>query len=402
MRMKVLIVHNTYQQPGGEDAVVFNESTLLKNVGCNTRLYSVSNSAISGPKEKIDAFVNTVYSKKSKNELSREIEKFQPDIVHVHNFFPLLTPSIYDACLEANVPVVQTLHNYRPICPGALLMRDGKVCEKCITNSSPLWGVFHRCYRNSFIGSLAVARMVDFHAKRKTWVTKVASFIALTEFSRKKFIAGGFPHDRIVVKPNFVPDGGSANSCQRTGALFVGRLSSEKGIEILIGAWKNIDITLKVVGEGPLMDHLKFIAPSNVQFLGHITSQKVKVEMNKALFMVLPSICYENFPVTVAEAYACGLPVIASRLGAMEEIVVDGVTGLHFTSGDSGDLETKVLWALGHRKELLSMGENTRLEYEKKYTAYENSKKLLEIYQKTLIEFKRNHDCGIESGKISN
>src|SRR5271169_3732856 len=226
--MKVLIVHNRYQHVGGEETVVANEQALLDSYGWETRLWSVSNDAITGTWSKITAAVRAPYSRPARDELARLIAEFMPAVVHVHNFFPLLSPSVYDACRAAGVAVVQTLHNYRTICLGALLTRDGHPCEDCISGS-PYQGALHGCYRGSRIGTLAVARMIDTHRRRGTWLHKVDRFIALSAFARKKFIAAGFPADRIAVKPNFAVDRGTATAAARAGALYVGRLSSEKG-----------------------------------------------------------------------------------------------------------------------------------------------------------------------------
>lgn len=190
--MNILILHNTYQQAGGEDQVVANESALLRQNGDTVILHTVSNDGIKGFWRKMATAWQVPYSRSVRKEILEVIEAERPDVVHVHNIFPLLTPSVYDACREAGVPVVQTLHNYRNICPGSLLMREGEVCEKCI-QGSPYQAVLHKCYRDSRLGSLAVARMVDFHRRRGTWLTKVDCFIAPTGFSKSKFVEAGFP-----------------------------------------------------------------------------------------------------------------------------------------------------------------------------------------------------------------
>lgn len=385
MSLRILIAHNGYQLQGGEDSVVANESRLLKENGHNVSLYMVSNEVISSVKEKITTFVNVPYSPKARHDFDNRIASFKPDLIHVHNFFPLLTPSIYDACIDADIPIVQTLHNYRTICPGALLMRDGVVCEKCVKGSF-LWAVWHRCYRNSIFGSIAVARMASFHRKLNTWGEKVDLFIALTEFSRQRFISGGFPEERVVVKPNFVNYSSVKSVPLKKGALFVGRLSSEKGILTLIHAWKNIDYPLRIVGEGPLLTESIDLATTNVEFLGQLSSELVKEEMEAAAFLVLPTLCFENFPMTIGEAYACSLPVIVSRLGVMLEIVEDGVTGLHFQAGNANDLALKVRWAIAHYEQLVEMGENARTIYEEKYTADKNYQLLMNIYQRAISD----------------
>ncbi len=383
--MRINILHNTYQQAGGEDSVVASEEVLLRQHGHEVHLHRVSNDSIQGVWRKITTGLKTHYSSWGRREAMRMVAKNRPDVVHVHNFFPLLTPSIYDAFQEANVPVVQTLHNYRTICAGALLMRAGKPCEDCI-QGTPYQAVLHACYRDSRVGSLAVARMVDHHRRRKTWATKVGRFIALTEFSKQKFVAAGFPPEKISVKPNFVEEKSFEASAdlKRESALFVGRLGIEKGIETLLRAWKQLDIPLRIVGDGPLMKKVKGQAPERVTALGRKEPKQVKEEMALAAFLIMPSESFETFGLTIVEAFQCGLPVIASRLGAMEEIVEDGVTGLHFTPGDAEDLARKVRWASEHPEDMRRMGGNARRTYEEKYSSEINFRKLMAIYDEAI------------------
>jgi len=380
--LKVLLAHNYYQQAGGEDAVFANEVALLSARGHDVRLYKDSNTRIAGPWSAAWAAWQTPYSGQSRDAFEALLSEIKPDIVHVHNFFPLLTPSIYDACRRAGVPVVQTLHNYRTICAGALLMRGGRCCEDCI-GGSPYRAALHGCYRGSRLASIAVARMVDIHRRRRTWQTKVGRFIALTEFAKGRFVAAGFPAERISVKPNFAADcrtGGEA----RAGALFVGRLSPEKGIRSLLRAWDGLDLPLRVAGDGPLLGELYDAGLPNVAALGTVPPEAVAGEMARAAFLIVPSECYENFPMTLVEAFRQGLPVIASRLGSVAEIVEDGVTGLHFTPGDSADLAAKARWAVANPDEMKRMGENARRVYESKYTPEANYRQLMKIYEATM------------------
>jgi glycosyltransferase involved in cell wall biosynthesis len=389
--MRINILHNTYQQAGGEDSVVANEEMLLRKHGHEVHLHTVSNDSIHGLWSKVVTAWQTPYSWWGRREAMRIIEKTCPDVVHIHNFFPLLTPSIYDAFREAKVPVVQTLHNYRTICSGALLMRDGKPCEDCI-KGTPYQAVLHGCYRDSRLGSLAVARMVDTHRRRRTWADKVDRFIALAEFAKEKFVEAGFPSEKIVVKPNFVEavEFVATADANRNGALFVGRLSEEKGIETLLRAWELLDVPLCIIGDGPLMDRMRRKAPEPVALLGRKKPKQVAEEMARAAFLVMPSECYESFPMTIAETFACGLPVIASRLGAMAEIVEDNVTGLHFTPGDAEDLAKKVRWASEHPEDMRRMGRNARQIYEEKYTPEINYRQLIAIYEGSIKENRQN------------
>ena len=389
--MRILLVHNTYQQPGGENVVAAAELDLLRNHGNEVHLHTVSNDTIKGFGSQVVTAWRTAYSQWGLKEITGVINRTQPEVVHVHNFFPLLSPSIYDACREARVPVVQSLHNYRTICAGALLLRDGKPCEDCI-NRSPYQAVLHGCYRNSRLGSLAVARMIDLHRRRDTWGEKVDRFIAPTGFSKSKFVEAGFPEERIVVKPNFVDKENleATDWRKRSGALFVGRLSHEKGIETLLRAWKNLDVPLKIVGDGPLMDRVRRGIMGSVTPMGRRGTKQVVEEMSHAAFLIMPSVNYETFGLTNIEAFSQGLPVIASRLGAMEEIIEDGITGLHFNPGDAEDLIKKVQWATEHPEEMRCMGRNARRVYEEKYTPETNYLQLMAIYQEAIMEGRRN------------
>jgi glycosyltransferase involved in cell wall biosynthesis len=390
--MRVLIVHNRYQQAGGEDTVVANEHALLENHGCETRLWSVSNDVIAGTLSKITAAVRASYSRPARDELARVITEFSPTVVHVHNFFPLLSPSVYDACRTAGVAVVQTLHNYRTICAGALLTRDGHPCEDCI-GASPYQGALHGCYRGSRIGSLAVARMVDTHRRRGTWSHKVDRFIALSEFAKSKFVKAGFPADRIQVKPNFTEDRPVSGPGTRADALYVGRLSSEKGIATALRAWNGLEVSLRVVGDGPMRELVENATGPRVVALGWKTPAEVSSEMAQAAFLIVPSVWPENFPVTIVEAFCQGLPVIASRVPALEEIIEDGATGLLFSVADADDLATKVRWAHQHPEAMRVMGANARRVYEERYSPSGNFRQLTKIYE-AAIEQSRSAATG--------
>ncbi len=387
--MRVLQAHNYYTQLGGEDVIVAKEQSLLAGRGHETRLLSVSNHSVVGRWAKARAAWRAPYSREGRAAMEAEIADFEPDLVHVHNFFPLLTPAIYDACRAAGVPVVQSLHNYRTICAGGLLMRDGKPCEDCI-GGSPYQAVLHGCYRDSRLASLAVARLVARHQRLRTWHTKVDRFIASTsEFAKGRFIAAGLPEEKIVVKPNFIEDK-KIDGVPREGALFVGRLSMEKGLHTLLRAWKGIEVSLRIVGDGPLLASMRDTAMANVDILGRVEPDAVAAEMARAAFLVFPSEWYEGFPVTLVEAFCQGLPVIASRLGAMVEIIEDGHTGLHFTPGDAADLAAKVRWAESHPEEMRRMGANARRDYEEKFTPEANYPQLMAIYEQAIENNRRS------------
>lgn len=386
---KILIVHNSYQQYGGEDAVVQAELSLLRDKGNDVRLFTVSNDSIKKLNSKIKIALASNYSLNSKQLLSNQLHNYKPDIVHVHNTFPILTPSIYDACKENEIPVVQTLHNYRLICPGALLMRDGQICEDCIEGSA-YNAILHRCYRNSIIGSYIVARIVQTHKLRKTWENKVNKFIVLTKFSKDKFIQAGFPSDKIAIKPNFISSiPYLKEKFNNNFGLFVGRISHEKGINTLLNAWEKINVPLHVIGDGPLSNIFNNNQNEYIQYFGYKPQEFVKKEMENASFLVMPSDWYEGFPMVIVEAFANGLPVIVSKLGAMKEIVEDGLTGLHFEPGNWSDLANKVQWMLEHPSDCNKMGENARSTYLNKYTPDKNYDLLLSVYKDAIADYEQ-------------
>lgn len=385
--MKILQVHNYYQQGGGEDVVVQAERELLQRNGHEVSFYGVSNDAVRGLVKKVQTAWRAPYCKESRDRFAAQLASCKPDLVHAHNLFPLLTPAVYDACQEAGVPVVQTLHNFRMICPGAYLLRQGELCEECLHGHAYRAGLY-RCYRGSLLGSLAVARMTQYHRSRNTWRDKVDCFIALTEFSKAKFVQAGFPLQKIAVKPNFLDASLDFVSKGGNYALFVGRLSAEKGVQVLLDAWEKLagKIPLKIVGDGPLAAEIAINAARlpEVELLGRKSGAEVISLMRNAQFLLFPSIWYEGFPMTILEAYSVGLPVIASDLGSMSSIVEPGRTGLHFRPGDPQDLAAKVAWALSHPDQLAGMRSAARAELDAKYTAERNYQMLIDIYRSTI------------------
>jgi glycosyltransferase involved in cell wall biosynthesis len=403
--LRILLAHNRYQIPGGEEVVFEQEKQLLEGAGHEVITYCRSNDEIdkfSAP-ERLTLIGRTIWATDTERELSLLLAKKNPDIVHVHNTFFMMSPSIYRACKAHGVPVVQTLHNFRLMCPGVTFYRQGKVCEECVEHG--LWrSVYHGCYRDSRIATASVALMLGIHRFIGTWEKSVTSYIALTEFGRKKFIAGGLPAEKIVVKPNFVhPDPGKRAKRGEHG-LFVGRLSREKGVSVLLQAWAQLprNYVLQVVGDGPEREGLEAEVRQrglcNVQFRGRLCRNETIAAIKSARFLIVPSGWYETFGLCIAEAFACCTPVICSRLGAMEELVSNGHTGLHFNAGDSDDLAEQVAWAWSHPTEMDVMGREGRSEYEVKYTPEHNYSRLIEIYNKARATYGHTsvtqHSCG--------
>ena len=390
--VKILVAHAAYQKHGGEDAVVEAEERLLRAHGHSVVRYRRHNEELNGrgPLGIFVAGMQTVWSSASARELTALLAKEKPDVVHFHNIFPLISPAAYYACADANVSVVQTLHNYRLLCPGANFLRDGRVCEECLGRSVPWPGVLHGCYRESRAATAAVTTMTAVHRGMNTWREKVGLYIALSEFARGKFIEGGLPAGRIVVKPNFVDPDPGLKCGGGEYALYVGRLSVEKGLRVLLGAWSRLreKIPLRIVGDGPLREELtaeiKGKRLSSVELLGQLPPREIAALMQGARFLVLPSVCYENFPLAVAEAFACGLPVIASRLGAIAEIITDSHTGVHVAPGDAADLAAKADWAWRNPEKLQALGNAGRQEYLSKYGPEQNYKQLMRIFGRAM------------------
>jgi glycosyltransferase involved in cell wall biosynthesis len=461
--MKIIQVHNYYQQAGGEDGVVASELELLRGSGNEVVTYYKGNEALGVGRWAllVKASVQTLWNRKTYREFRKLLKTEKPDVVHCHNTFPLISPSIYWVCAKEGVPVVQTLHNYRLLCLNAFLFRGakkgrealgirhegndcgstgekyltpsaqcqapsptGSICEKCLTKSFKRPGIRYGCYRDSKAGSLVVALMLLFHKIIGTWSKKVTAYIALTEFQKQKMIEGGLPADKIWVKPNFIQR--TEDGCQRTDAevqkvdentltadvralisgqtpfaLFVGRLSPEKGCDVLIRAWalfeqqssdlgsptsENQKPVLLIVGDGPeraTLEHLSLdLCPlASVHFLGKQPKESVLSLMCNAQFLVLPSVWYEGFPMTIVEAFSCGTAVVASDDGGMSEIIMETKNGLKFGMGDELQLTNQMAWAFKNPEKMAVMGRAARADFETKYSAEVNYSKLMEIYE---------------------
>ena len=381
--MKVLFCHNYYQRPGGEDQVFADEARLLQSRGHTVVQFTMHNDAV-GAMRKAAIAVRTLWNSASYADLRQLIRRERPDVMHCHNTFPLMSPSVYYAARAERVPVVQTLHNYRLICPRADFTRSAGPCEQCVARRWAWPAVRYRCYRDSRAASAVVAGMLAFHRVRRTWSRRITLYCALTEFARKKFVQAGWPEDKIVVKPNFVLSDAGAGSGDGGYAVFVGRLSPEKGVRTLLEAWRSLQvpIALKIVGDGPLQHEVRRAANGSgtVEWLGQRPHEEVLGIIGRAACLIMPSVWYETFGRTMIEAYCRGTPVIASRLGAMAELVDDGRTGRLFAPGDSEDLAEKVAEMLAGRRPPAAMREAARAEFEAKYTADINYRQLCEMY----------------------
>lgn len=390
--MRVMVVHNYYQQrsPSGENACFEAEVALLRRFHVEVLPYTRANTEIDGYNllQRVLQGPGAAWSWRSWRDVTRAIGAGEPQVAHFQNTFPLVSPSALWACHLSGVPIVLSLHNYRLLCANALFFRNDHVCEDCLTKRVPWPGVFHRCYRGSRAATSAVATMLLVHRLLRTWQRTVDTFIALTDFARRKFIEGGLPADRIAVKPNFVHPDPGPGAHEGGFALFAGRLSPEKGVRTLFGAWNRLgrEIPLKIAGDGPLASEVARACERSpqVEWLGAQPLDRMHSLMGAAAVVIVPSGCYETFGRVIVEAYAKGTPVIASNLGALAELVEDGRTGLRFRPGDPEDLAAKVAWAWTHPKQMEKMGKEARREYEQKYTAERNYKMLMEIYERAI------------------
>ena len=386
MPLKLLLVHNYYQQRGGEDVVFEAEARLLEEHGHQVIRYEARNDGL----DAMPAWAlarQTLWNSRTYRDVQRLVGRERPALVHVHNTLSVISPSVYYAARQAGVPLVQTLHNYRPLCPSAVLFRAGAVCEACLSRAVAHPAVRYGCYRGSRVASAAVATTSALQRLLGTWTRCVDLFIALTAFARGKFIEGGLPADRILVKPNFTPDPKVTRS-DGDYALFVGRLTPEKGVRPLLDAWRRLGsrIRLRIIGDGPATAEVSEAVRAGIaiDYLGRQPPHVVSSAMAGAKFLVFPSIWYETFGLTIIEAYATGLPVLASDLGAMRDLVKDGVTGLRFRPGDAEHLAAQVEWATANPDRLQVMGRNARREYESCYTPERNLGLLLETYERAL------------------
>lgn len=394
--MTIAVLHNYYQHRGGEDTVFEAEARLLEERGHRVIRYAVHNDTVGGYSQ-LQLARATVWNPETYKALTALFSAEKPDVVHCHNTLPIISPSAYTAAHDAGIPVVQTLHNYRLLCPNALFFRDGHVCEDCLGKTFALPAVVHKCYRGSTPASAVVAGMTAWHRVIGTWEKRVGRYIALTEFARAKFIEGGLPKEKIVVKPNFVEaDAGFADAQEtRNYVLYVGRLSKEKGLMTALEAWRLLCLSnsalsssaqeFHIIGEGPMEEEARaFVAQHNldsVRFLGGKPLAEVLETMKLARMLIFPSLLYETFGKSMVEAFSGGTPVIASRLGALAEVVSDGKTGFHFAVGDAQNLAECIqrMNALSPQ-EYSAMRRTARTEYEAHYTAEANMRLLENIY----------------------
>jgi glycosyltransferase involved in cell wall biosynthesis len=385
--MRILMLHDRYQVRGGEDESTDHEAALLRQFGHEVDLMFFDNKDIAR-RSLLGVGWGAVWSRAAYRRVAQKLSEKDYDIVHVQNFFPLISPAAHYASKAANKPVVQALRNYRLICLNGLLFRAGHICEDCLHQLIPWPGVIHGCYRSSRRGSLAVAAMVTAHRILGTWRNQVDCFYTPSEFAKDKLIEGGFPGNKIFVKTNLIfPDPGESRE-EREYAFMAGRLVAEKGVPTVLASWEKLSdpIPLKITGEGPWSSRIDDTARRMpwVENLGRVPNSKVCEWMGRARFVIFPTATYEVFGRIIVEAFAKGTPIIASDVGAVKELLADHRNGLLFEPGNSEDLAEKVRWAWTHPREMSEMGKQARKDYEDKYSPNINYLKLMDIYDRAL------------------
>jgi glycosyltransferase involved in cell wall biosynthesis len=391
--MKLLLCHNHYQQAGGEDEVFAAESALLESFGHQVVRYTVHNDRIADM-GRVRLATDTLWNRESHRHVKRLIRRERPDVVHFYNTFPLLSPSVYHAARNEGCPVVQSLHNYRLLCPNGLFYREGRICEDCLGKFVPWNGVLHKCHRNDRAATAVTTAMLVGHRLLGTWKRTVDIYVAgMTNFVREKFRAGGIPVDRLVLKPNFVfPDPGEGDG-DGGYALFAGRLTPEKGLATLLEAWKRLpeDRSLTILGDGQMAPEVERAVARHpgIEWLGRKSLDETFALLKRAAFLICPSQWYEAMPRILVDSFAVGTPVLASDLGAMADVVHDGLEGLHFRVGDAEHLADRASWLFEHPDERAKMRTAARAEYQDRFTAEKSHEILMDVYRRALARWGR-------------
>ena len=379
--MRILVAHNAYHYRGGEDTLVDAELAMLRSHGHQVSLYRRDNGELARIRP-ARAAIDTIWSMRTVEELRTVAARFAPELIHAHNTFPLISPSLYGIAESLRIPVVQTLHNFRLLCPQAMLVRRGQVCTDCI-GRWPWRAVLHRCYRGSFAQTAVTASMLALHRMRGSWRHDVSRYIVLNRTCRDLFIAGGLPPEKLCIKPNFVEPSGTPQWVCRAGGVFIGRLSHEKGLAILAEALQTLPgTTIDVYGKGPLQPLVEQTA--GLHYCGFLSSAALRQRMQQAAYLVMPSTGMESFGLAAIEAFACGVPVIASRQGGLGELVTHKKNGLLVTPGNPAALAAAISYADTHPHEMRRMGIDAYQTWRAHYTPEHNYELLMRIYDEAL------------------
>lgn len=390
--MRILTVHNLYQQQGGEEVVFKAELRLLQENGNIVDSLTFDNGNIKTPLDRLLSGFRLIYNSKSAARLEKKLLDFLPDIIHVHNFIAEASPSIFFVARKFGIPMVVTLHNYRLICPSGKLFFNNRIYEKSVDHFFPVHAVLRGVYRNSILQTAALAICMSFHNIIGTWRNNVNKFIILTDFALRKFNASKLSvnRDQLVVKPNFVHDCGVGKEKREDFFLFAGRLSEEKGIAVLLKAASVFHFNLTIIGSGPLSGLVLQYARkyTNISFHGFLDHASVIDRMKCCTALILPSLWYEGFPVSILESFSTGTPVIVSKIGSLSDIVENNVNGLHFECGNETDLISKIQLLLTDPALSGYLGLKARETYLQKFTPEKNYQMLMNIYNSAIHDMK--------------
>lgn len=395
--MKVLLVHNYYGStaPSGENQVFESERALLQQRGHTVSGFTRHSDEIrsQGAWGAVKGACAVPWNPWSVAAIRRAVDAFQPDVVHVHNTFPLISPAIFHA-IGGRAARVLTLHNYRLFCAAAIPMRAGQVCTECLDRHSSWPALRYGCYRNSRLATLPLAFSVDLHRALGTWTQQVDAFIALTDFQRDRMIAAGLPTELVHVKPNFYPGNPIPVPWidRRSSVVFAGRLTAEKGVTALVQAWLLWGAAapeLRIVGDGDLRGNLERLAATDpttpIRFFGPLSSEAAQAEIAHAHLLILPSEWFEGFPMVIREAFAFGTPAAVSAIGPLPSIVQPGSSGVVFAPSDPESLFCTVRAAWDTPSLLERLGQGARQAFAALYTEDANAQMLMAIYQQALI-----------------
>ena len=384
--MKVLVVHNRYrsEQPSGENNVVDAEVSLLADAGHRVSLYERRSDDIASMSlpRKASVPLMVPWNPAVRRELAGRLRATRPDVVHIHNTFPLLSPSVVAACADAGVPAVATLHNYAMVCPPGTLHRDGHICTECV-GGAPTPAVKHGCYRGSSAATVPMA--VSMLANRRRWWTGISRFFCISAAQRDLLVSAGMPGERMAVKHNFVTDPGVRRTGDGSHVLFLGRITAEKGVGLLMRAWDQLSgslgVPLVIAGTGPMQDEVAAWASgrSDVSYVGLQNKAECRALTAEAVTVVAPSTWLEAFGLVVVEAMAAGVPTVAAAHGAFPELVEDGVTGLLHQPDDAASLASQLRAVVGERNR--EMGDAARVRYEKDFTPAVGLDRLIAGYE---------------------
>jgi glycosyltransferase involved in cell wall biosynthesis len=387
--LKIVLCHNYYRQRGGEDQVFEDEVNLLREDGHQVVTFIRRNDDINAVNLPQTA-VETIWNQRAANEIRRIVNSERADVVHFHNWLPLISPSAYWGAKRGGAAVVQTLHNYRFLCPKGTMFRGGDICEKCLGRKYPWPAIQHACYRGSRFGSTVVASTLAIHRAIGTLQKVVDVFIAASGFTKSKYVEAGFDAERIRTKPNFLHPDPGVGSGRGDFVLYFGRLSPEKGIATLLKAWELLEspIPLKISGSGPMADEVNATANriAGIEFLGFASDSVIDELLREARFLVCPSANYEGFPKTIVESLARGTPIVAGRLGALSELITNGQNGRLFFPGDPLDLANTVTDLYKNASSLQAMRVAARRDFEDFYQAERNCDQLIDIYKQAISQ----------------